>query len=326
MKSWLVEFRRTGYRQAEKLSAALVREDRTGRLPHITLVQGLGLAVFVLGSGVVPVVAFAFWAEGPSWILMWTVILALFCAAKVAMWQAFAPKGTSASTFLRYSLGFGMVPRPFTRPGLAFESTTTEEWLVAAGKTLLGVVLIWGGTRLVIHHNHLLAGYAGMVGLFVLLGFGVPHLASIFWRRLGVNVEPIMHNPLLARSLTDFWGRRWNSAFRDVVCPLFCHPLMPKLGRGGALITGFLVSGLVHELVISFPSRGGFGGPTAYFLVQAFGVLIQRRLNTLHLVRHRVILSRISTFAFLTAPLPLLYPPLFVDRVVLPFLRVIGAT
>jgi alginate O-acetyltransferase complex protein AlgI len=165
-----------------------------------------------------------------------------------------------------------------------------------------------------------------MVGLFVLLGFGVPHLASIFWRRLGVNVEPIMHNPLLARSLTDFWGSRWNSAFRDVVCPLFCHPLMPKLGRGGALITGFLVSGLVHELVISFPSRGGFGGPTAYFLVQAFGVLIQRRLNTLHLVRHRVILSWISTFAFLTAPLPLLYPPLFVDRVVLPFLRVIGAT
>ncbi|MFA6133595.1 MAG: membrane bound O-acyl transferase family-domain-containing protein [Phycisphaerae bacterium] len=165
-----------------------------------------------------------------------------------------------------------------------------------------------------------------MAGLFVLLGFGVPHLASMFWCRLGLNVEPIMHNPLLARSLADFWGRRWNRAFRDVVCPLFCHPLMPRFGRGGALIIGFLVSGLVHELVISFPSRSGFGGPTAYFLMQAFGVLIQRRLNTPHFVRHRVILSRISTFAFLTAPLPLLYPALFIDRIVLPFLRVIGAT
>jgi len=179
---------------------------------------------------------------------------------------------------------------------------------------------------LAIHHNRLLAGYAGMVGLFALLGFGVPHLASMFWHRLGVNVEPIMHDPLLATSLADFWGRRWNRAFRDVVCLLFCHPLVPKLGRGGVLITGFLVSGLVHELVISFPSRGGFGGPTAYFLVQAFGVLAQRRLITLHIARHRVILSRISTFAFLAAPLPLLYPPLFVDGVVLPFLRVIGAT
>jgi alginate O-acetyltransferase complex protein AlgI len=164
-----------------------------------------------------------------------------------------------------------------------------------------------------------------MVGLIVLLGFGVPHLASMFWRFLGVNAEPIMHNPLLVSSLADFWGRRWNRAFRDVVCPLFCYPLVPKLGRGGALVAGFLVSGLVHELVISFPSRGGFGGPTAYFLMQAFGVLVQRRLVTLHFVRHRVILSRLSTVAFLTAPLPWLYPPLFVDRVVLPFLRVLGA-
>ena len=276
----------------------------------------------ILASGIVPVAAFTAWGGGPSWILMWIVILALFISAKIVLWHTFAPSDASWYRFLRYCLTYpGMDTGPFLERDLPEPVTATESAAVT-GQMLLGIVLIWAITRCAFIYDHLLAGYIGMVGIFVLLGFAIPAFASVLLRQSGVNAKPIMRNPLLAKSLADFWGRRWNRAFRDVMYLFVCDPLVPKLGRGGTLLTVFLVSGLVHELVISFPSCGGIGGPTAYFLVQAFGILVQRRL----IAHHRAILCRISTFACLVGPLPLLYPPLFVDRVVLPFLRVIGAT
>lgn len=74
-----------------------------------------------------------------------------------------------------------------------------------------------------------------------------------------------MRQPARACSLAEFWGRRWNTAFHELVHRYTFRPLLRKASARPALLLVFLLSGLVYELVISFPARGGYGLPTGYF-------------------------------------------------------------
>ena len=102
-------------------------------------------------------------------------------------------------------------------------------------------------------------------------------------------------------------------------------PVRRLSGAIPAMLAVFAASGLIHELVITLPARGGFGGPTAYFLIQAAAILVERTR-----LARRVGLSRgprgwAFTAVVTVAPLPLLFPPVFVERVILPFMLAIGA-
>lgn len=85
-------------------------------------------------------------------------------------------------------------------------------------------------------------------------------------------------------------------------------------------MAAFAASGLVHELVISVPARGGWGGPTLYFLLQGAAVLLQKRLGFLS----RGIPGRLFTFGILLAPAWLLFHPPFMQRVLRPLLAAMG--
>jgi hypothetical protein len=52
--------------------------------------------------------------------------------------------------------------------------------------------------------------------LVLVLYFGSFHLLSCAWRSAGVDAHPLMNWPLAAESVSEFWGRRWNTAFRDL--------------------------------------------------------------------------------------------------------------
>src|ERR1022692_4792814 len=78
-------------------------------------------------------------------------------------------------------------------------------------------------------------------------------------------LAPPSRNRRLA-SIAEFWGRRWNSAFRDLAHPFVFVPAARRWGLVVALWVSFAVSGFAHELVISVPAGAGFGLPTAYFL------------------------------------------------------------
>jgi alginate O-acetyltransferase complex protein AlgI len=129
-----------------------------------------------------------------------------------------------------------------------------------------------------------------------------------------------MQHPLRATTLADFWGR-WNRAFRDLAFRLIFRPLHRRIGVASATLATFGFSGLVHDLVISVPARGGYGLPTLYFLIQGIGIVFEK--SAIGRRTHPLIL-RALLYVTLLAPLGLLLHSAFVYRVVVPFLIAIG--
>lgn len=164
-----------------------------------------------------------------------------------------------------------------------------------------------------------LAGYAAIAALLSVLHFGLLHLVVSFWNLAGFKLRPLMNAPWASSSVTEFWGQRWNTAFRDLVHRHAFLPILRRHGQTCALFTVFLASGLIHELAISVPARAGYGGPTLYFLIQAVAVLVERRFPGSHSVQARTV-RRITTWIILLLPVPLLFHPPFRDRVILALL------
>jgi alginate O-acetyltransferase complex protein AlgI len=196
----------------------------------------------------------------------------------------------------------------------------------------LGAALLWGVARWFTHP--LAAGWTGMIGLILLLHFGTFGLLAAAWRANGVPVIPIMRFPVGAASLSEFWGRRWNLAFRDLAHRVVFAPVSHRWGHKVALWASFAVSGLAHELVISVPAGAGYGLPTTYFLLQALGVILERRADSPvrsdlktadKSVRAPFLWRWLRTHAFTLLPAFILFHPPFVKRVMIPFFRVIGA-
>jgi hypothetical protein len=266
--------------------------------------------------------------EVPRWAVMWLLAGGLFFAGKAAVLRSAGLRGWR---FAGFALGWaGMDAEPFRAHkecslGLQSESPESLELIGLKSETtlalalalmnlVLGGLLLWGVARCFPHP--LAAGWVGMVGLIFVLHFGIFALLAVVWNACGVRVTPIMRRPVAAVSLAEFWGRRWNIAFRDLAHRFVFVPVAQRRGHKTALWASFAVSGLAHELVISVPAGAGFGLPLGYFMLQALGISLERRLRTT---------SWLRTHAFTALPAFLLFHPPFVERVMVPFFRVIEA-
>lgn len=153
---------------------------------------------------------------------------------------------------------------------------TKLAWLLAVAKVGFGAWMLFVVAPAIRFDSDLASGWATLLGIVFLLHFGTFHLAALFWQSRGRDVKPIMNAPLLATSVAEFWSRRWNLAFRDYASPFLFVPLMRKTNSAVAVIAGYTFSGLVHEIAISVPARGGYGLPTLYFATQGAAMLIER--------------------------------------------------
>ncbi|MCZ7649357.1 MAG: membrane bound O-acyl transferase family-domain-containing protein [Planctomycetota bacterium] len=255
---------------------------------------------------------------------MWLLAFAIFCASKIATWgierklEAGAPGAVDLAYLLLWP---GMDPRPFWKHGNGAASRAAlGAWVEAALKVALGFVLICSAAGQLAGAYPLAAGWAGMVGLMLILHFGTFDLLAHAWRAAGVPVEPLMNQPLLASSLSEFWNERWNRGFRDTARSVVFRPLARRWNPAAALACVFLASGLIHELVVTVPAGSGYGGPTAYFLLQGLGLHLERRAFGRAPVALRALARRGFALLVLLAPLPLLFPPAFPREVILPFL------
>lgn len=109
------------------------------------------------------------------------------------------------------------------------------------------------------------------VGLEIILAiFG--GLARIF---LGIELEPQFNDPYLSSSLQDFWGRRWNLMVPRILRPSIYDPVLELssrvMGRKWAplpaIFSTFVVSAIMHEVMLFYLGRGWPSWEMSYFFL-----------------------------------------------------------
>ena len=258
---------------------------------------------------------------------MWVLSFAIYFSLKwLTWWRARSRVAHSAWRSAAYLLAWpGMDAEAFLDASQRVPLPAPAASLWAIIETALGAILVWVVTRSVPQGEPLLRGWVAMLGLILLLHFGIFQIVALLWQSIGVKAEPIMSAPLRSTSLGEFWGKRWNLGFRQLAHELIFSPLHRTLGAGASGFLVFVASGLIHDFVISLPARGGYGLPTLYFLLQGAGVTVERsrfgkRLGLGHGVRGWCFMV-----VFLAVPVVGLFHPWFVLRVILPFMRAIHA-
>ncbi len=255
-------------------------------------------------------VATGFFYQLNSALWMWLIAISMWFGLKS---MCFRKSGGFAEVDPAYFLWPGMDTTGFSYDRKS--STTTITLLPSIGFVIAGLSLLVAIPSLT---EPMPAGWAGIMAMIYLLHFGSFVWIDAFWTRFGYSPKPIMRHPYHSTGLGDFWGNRWNRAFSDWARYFIFHPLKRKLGLVAGTMSGFLISGLAHELVISVPARGSYGQPTLYFLLQGIGLLIEKQLQ----LRRRGH-AKIWLWLFVLAPAPLLFNRSFLENVFNPMTKLI---
>lgn len=113
----------------------------------------------------------------------------------------------------------------------------------------------------------------------ILAIFGITSMAL-----LRMELEPQFDEPYLCSSIQDFWGKRWNIMVTKILRPTVYIPVRTAFANltgwewsvFPGVISTFLVSGLMHELVFyTFGRVKPTGDITVYFLLQGFTLALE---------------------------------------------------
>ena len=106
-------------------------------------------------------------------------------------------------------------------------------------------------------------------------------LSLLFLHRLaGIAVPPIQVNPIAARSVGEFWGKRWNRPVSDWLGEYVFAPLRRRRRPVLGLVLAFAASAAMHAWV--FFAGGGWRAAlamTLFFLLQAPVLLLESKLR-----------------------------------------------
>ena len=277
---------------------------------------------------ILPVLTITFRAKLLPWVFMWLLAVAIFAGCKWQTWWEARATGRIAGNWKRSAAYFvlwpGMDASEFFDDVVEKRRIPSDEWIAASAKILSGITLIKFSAGAINFGHPILGGWAGMVGLVLILHFGIFNLLALAWQQAGVDVKPIMQKPLKSRALSELWGKRWNLGFRKLTHTWVFQPLSNRFGPVIATLGAFAASGLLHDLVISVPAGAGYGLPTAYFLVQGIGVIAERSKTGQRFGLGHGTRGWLWTALIAAGPVYALFHPWFVVRVIDPFLRVIA--
>lgn len=255
--------------------------------------------------------------EIPRWAFMWLIAVIMFGVLKALSLHWARGKQASAGRMAAYLFLWPGMDAPAFLTGKAERIPDRREWLMAASKTAIAITLIVVAPMA---EQPLVRGWIAMVGLVLFLHFGTFHLLSCFWRSRGIDAPPLMDRPLAATSVSAFWGRHWNVAFRDLTHRMVFKPVLRRMGARAALMAGFVFSGLLHELAVTIPAGSWHGGPTVFFVLQGLAALAERTKRGKALGLGKGARGWLFTQGLLLLTVPLLFPPPFALRIINPFI------
>jgi hypothetical protein len=274
---------------------------------------------------VLPIAAVWISTNWPAWGQLWLMAVAIYAGFK---WLTFATSKSARTASWPKSLGYlflwtGMDAEAFFGSRAPENPLRWSEWAWSIAQLSIGFLLFVGIAPHLVDSHPIVAGWVVMTGIVSILHFGVSHLLSLIWRSFGINARHIMDKPMLARSVSDFWGRRWNLAFRDLMHRFVLRPLAPMIGVAWATVAVFVVSGLIHDAVISLTANGGWGLPTLYFMLQAGAVFVERSSLGQRIGLGHGFVGWLFAFAVIALPAGLLFHAPFIEHVVDPMVRAI---
>ena len=228
-------------------------------------------------------------------------------------------KGASATGDAKHPMGFAWLLAMLVWPGFDHENfaarsdppkEVADRFRSGLFWFYFGVVLLLG-TALALPKLGNAGPWLGIAAVLALIHFGVSNLlTSVVWLA-GFPVKALFNDPFRSRSLREFWTVRWNIPFVEMDRRLFLRPLARVVGLRYAVFGIFLISGLLHEMAISYPAGGGYGGPLLYFVIQGLLVLAEKRWN---------FSGRVWTLAWVLIPMPILFHTQFRENLIRPFL------
>ncbi len=248
----------------------------------------------------------------PVWRMV-GVCVVLLAGMKGLVYQAWGGHLNWPSYFLFSLCWFGMDPGSFgkRKKGLAWKEDVLLGLILMLVGTL-GAWLVW-----FMEWRQILVMFLPMSLGF---HFGALRVLKGGLRAAGYPVRTLFPNLLKARGVADFWSRRWNVGYSQMMQRLVGRPVGRLFGREAGTMAVFVGSGLLHEIAITVPVGAGYGLPTIFFTVHGFLVLLEGRwLRPL---------GKIPALLLVAVPLGVLFPPEFQTKVIarcLGFFDLIGS-
>eukprot|EP00927_Polykrikos_kofoidii_P078160 TRINITY_DN75016_c0_g1_i1.p1 TRINITY_DN75016_c0_g1~~TRINITY_DN75016_c0_g1_i1.p1 ORF type:complete len:483 (-),score=53.33 TRINITY_DN75016_c0_g1_i1:23-1471(-) len=269
---------------------------------------------------------------------MVAIILVFFTVIKIcvtSMPLSHGPRMSRFSTLIFFVVWPGMRPSSL----LERKALGSLTWLrdVTWGSFFLVLGFVWSiGVKL--GHDAGLSnrslGLMALPGISMIGHFGVLRLLRACLRFVGFDVELLFTDPLYADSMSDFWGKRWNVAFSDfnryVIVAAVKTALEEDLGMSKTtaaqigIFAAFVASAILHELAITVPVRAGYGGPSLYFAIQGFGVILEKQVLIATWRGRFPILARAVMWIGILLPFPLCFVQPFCSEIALPLTLFVG--
>lgn len=125
---------------------------------------------------------------------------------------------------------------------------------------------------------------------------------------VGFPVRTLFPNVLETIGIGDFWSRRWNVGYSQMMQRLVGRPVEALAGANAGVMAIFVASGVLYELAITLPVRSGFGLPTLYFTLHGLLTLREKKWGQP--------VGKIPALLAVILPLGLLFPPVFQSEVI----------
>lgn len=289
---------------------------------HTMIWQSWGLLIFSIG------IIHVIFLNEHAIIRMLVLIVTTFTAMKVIACAAHY-KGKICSLYFfqwtAFALGWaGMRPQPFETLG---GRRLPQAWC----KIRYGISRLAAGFAIIFLAHHLISlpidthmlypliTVLLLLAFSLILHFGLLSISAGMWRLSGAGTYYLFRTPAKAKTLNEFWSKRWNLAFSEMTSITIFRPLKNTTGSTMALLIAFIFSGLLHELALSVPVNSGYGLPLLYFIIQATVVIVEKELlnRSVKFLQNKV-LTRMWVFFWLVVPMPLLFHEDFIHKVIWP--------